>query len=163
MSRKLFNNQKAVVIAIVVFVAFLLWLFAIPARAESELRVEAGSAMVRGETPALGLEVRWPLAGPVGTDWEAGFLLSAQSTHRRENPNAFTAYGMIVDGWRRFELGLGFAYTNVDWEYACRETAALMARYRASARLAVQWRHFSSAGSCRPNAGRDFLTASWRF
>lgn len=160
--KKLFDNPKPVLYAIVAFVALLLALFAIKSRA-SDLSVEGGSAMVRGETPALGLVVRWPQAGPVNTDWEVGFLLSGQSYHYQDNPNAFTAYGLIVDGWKKFELGFGFAYTNVSWEYTCQYTAALMARWRVSDRIAVQWRHFSSAGSCEPNAGRDFATVSWKF
>ena len=159
---KLFNNEKPVIIAITVFVLLLLLAFSCTSRG-AELRVEAGSATVRGETPAIGLELRWPLAGPVNTDYEVGFLLSGTSTNRQENPNAFTGYGMIVDGWKKAELGLGFAYTNADWEYTCNLTAALMARYRFTERVAVQWRHFSSAGSCDPNAGRDFATISWRF
>ena len=162
MSKKIFDNEKGVVAAIVIFVLLLLTLFSIKARG-SELTFEGGSAMVRGETPVIGLNVRWPRQGPVNTDWEAGFLLSAQSEEKRENPNAFTGYGLIVDGYKNFEMGLGFAYTNVEWEYSCQLTAALMARWRFGQRMALQWRHFSSAGSCKPNPGRDFLTWSWRF
>lgn len=162
MSNKLFDNDKPVVYAIVIFVLLLLAFFAIPSRG-SELAVEGGSAVVRGETPALGLNLRWPQQGPARTDWEAGFLLSGQSDHNRDNPNAFTLYGMLVDGYKNFEMGLGFAYTNTEWEYTCQETAALMARWRFTPRLTVQWRHFSSAGSCKPNAGRDFATVMWRF
>lgn len=158
----LFNNNKQTTIAVVVFVLVLLVLFAVKARG-SELAFEGGSAMVRGYAPAIGLNINFPRQGPVNTDYEVGFLLSGESHHYRDNPNAFTGYGLIVDGYKSFELGLGFAYTNVEWEYSCQLTAALMARWRPSQRIAVQWRHFSSAGSCKPNAGRDFLTASWRF
>lgn len=166
---KLFNNPKPVVYLIWIFVLVLLAFFALHARKAnahengSNLFVEGGSAMLRGETPTLGLSVNWPEHGPVNTDWEAGFLLSGTSQHYRDNPNAFTLYGLIVDGYKNFEMGIGFAYTNVEWEYTCKETAALMARWRFTPRIAAQWRHFSSAGSCKPNAGRDFLTVSWRF
>jgi hypothetical protein len=159
---KLFDNPKPALYAIAAFVLLLLLAFSCTSRGE-ELRFEVGSATVRGETPAIGLELRWPLAGPVNTDYEVGFLLSGTSNHYRDNPNAFTGYGMIVDGWKKAEIGLGVAYTNVEWEYTCKLTAALMARYRFTNRVAVQWRHFSSAGSCNPNAGRDFATISWRF
>jgi hypothetical protein len=162
MSNKLFDNNKGVVYVIIAFVVLLLLLFATKSRG-SELTFEGGSAMVRGYTPALGLNINFPRAGPVNTDYEVGFLLSGQSTHHKNNPNAFTGYGLIVDGYKNFEMGLGFAYTNVAWEYTCQTTAALMARWRVTPKIAVQWRHFSSAGSCKPNAGRDFLTASWRF
>jgi hypothetical protein len=159
---KLFDNPRSAVYAIVVFVLILFTLFAIKARA-SDLYVEGGAALVRGETAALGLNINWPQQGPAHTDWEAGFLLSGTSEYYRENPNAITLYGMLVDGYKNFELGLGFAYTNVEWEYTCQETFALMARWRFTPRLAAQWRHFSSAGSCKPNAGRDIATISWRF
>lgn len=158
----LFRNPKKVVYIIAAFVAALLFLFSVKSRG-SDLYVEGGSAMLRGETPALGLNINFPRAGPVNTDYEVGFLLSGESTHYRGNANAFTGYGLIVDGYKNFEMGLGFAYTNVEWEYTCQLTAALMARWRFTPRIAAQWRHFSSAGSCKPNAGRDFLTVSWRF
>jgi len=151
-------------IGVGLFVLALLLFFALSGRGDaSELDLEVGSAMLRGETPALGLHVRWPRQGPVNTDWEAGLLLSGSSTHRQDNGNAATWYGMLVDGYKRVELGLGWAWTNAPWEYTCQSTFALMARYRATDRIALQWRHFSSAGSCKPNAGRDFLTAAWRF
>lgn len=159
---KLFDNPKPVLYGIVLFIVVLLLLFSIRARA-SDLAFEAGSAMVRGETVALGFNVNWREAGPVGTDYEVGFLLSGTSNHFRDNPNAITMYGALLDGYKNFELGLGFAFTNVDWEYTCNETFALLARWRFSERIAAQWRHFSSAGSCKPNAGRDFLTLAWRF
>lgn len=162
MSKKLFDNPKQVVYLIALFVALLLYFFSLESRG-SELSVEGGSAYVRGETPYMGLNVRWPRQGPANTDWEAGFILSGQSSYHRDNPNAVTLYGMIVDGYGPFEIGLGFAYTNVDWEYTCRETFALKMGWRFSDRLYAGVKHFSSAGSCKPNAGRDFIGVSWRF
>lgn len=164
MAKKLFDNAKPVLYTIVAFVLLLIALFAIPSRGSaSELDFEAGSAMVRGYTPTIGIDINWPRAGPVNTDYEAGFLLSGQSSHKRDNPNAFTVYGLLVDGYKNFEMGIGFAYTNVEWEYTCQQTFALMARWRFTDRIAAQWRHFSTAGSCKPNPGRDFLTLGWRF
>lgn len=159
---KLLTNKWPVVVAVVTFVLIALFLYSKESRG-SELEFEAGSAMVRGETPVVGLAINFPLAGPVNTDYEVGFLLSATSTEREDNPNAFTLYGLLVDGWKKFEMGMGFAYTTVEWEYTCQTTFALMARYRFTDRVAAQWRHFSSGGSCDPNAGRDFATVSWRF
>jgi hypothetical protein len=160
--KKLFDNPKKVVYAILAFGCIMLLLFAVKSRG-SELDFEAGSAMVRGYTPVIGLDINFPRAGPVNTDYEVGFLLSGQSNHYRDNPNAFTVYGLLVDGYKNFEAGIGFGYTNAEWEYTCHETFALMARWRFTSRVAAQWRHFSSAGSCKPNAGRDFLTLAWRF
>lgn len=154
--------KKPAFYIVAVFVIVLLTFLSIQARA-AEIGVETGSAMLRGETATLGLNINWPLAGPKNTDYEIGFLLSGGSTHRRANDPAFTGYAMIVDGYKKFEIGFGFAYTNSEWEYTCNGTATLMLRWRFSPRVTAQWHHFSSAGSCRPNAGRDFLTVGWRF
>lgn len=159
---KLLGNKWPVVVVVTIFVLAALFLYSRESRG-SDLSFEAGSAIVRGETPVVGLAVNFPRAGPVNTDYEVGFLLSGTSTERESNPNAFTLYGLLVDGWKNFEMGMGFAYTTVEWEYTCQTTFALMARWRFTDRIAVQARHFSSGGSCDPNAGRDFLTASWRF
>lgn len=159
--KKLFDNEKGVIVAIVVFVLLFLFLAFKDAKASS-LDFFAGSAMVKGATPAVGLNVKWPEAGPGTTDWEAGFLLSGQSEFRGDQPNTVSLYGMLVPNWNRFELGLGFAYHNNDWAYTCQETFALMAGYRLE-HLSIRWQHFSSAGSCKPNPGRDFLLIGWRF
>lgn len=159
---RLFDNKKPVLYAIIAFVAALLVLFSLKSEG-SELTFEAGSAIVRGETPTVGINMAWPDAGPVGTDYELGFNLVGESEHYRKNPNAITLRGMLWDGYKRVSLGLGFAYTNVEQEYACQVTFALGIRVRLFERVAVQARHFSSAGSCKPNAGRDLLTVSWRF
>ena len=72
-------------------------------------------------------------------------------------------HAQIVDGWKRAEMGLGFYYQNVPQEYSCQFGFHLLARYRVTERISVQWRHSSSAGSCLPNAGRDLVTVGWRF
>ncbi len=160
---RLFRNSPRTVIAIVAFVLALLALFAVRARAEQTLAVEAGAAVLRGQTPAIGLTIGCPLCGPVGTSYEFGFDLVGDSHEYSESPNAIGPRAMIVDGWRRAELGLGFQWWNVETGYTCQFTFALLARYRFTGRLAAQWRHSSSAGSCRPNTGRDLLTVSYGF
>ena len=160
---RLFRNSKGTVAAILVFVAALLVLFAVRARAEQTLAFEAGAAMLRGQTPAIGLTIGCPQCGPVGTSYEYGFDLVGDSHEYSESPNAIGPRVMIVDGWRRAELGLGFQWWNVETGYTCQFTFALLARWRFSERVAAQWRHSSSAGSCRPNTGRDLLTVSYGF
>ena len=160
---KLFRNDKPVVYAIVAFVALIVLLFSVKARADQNLTIEAGSAMLRGATPTLGFNWSCERCGPVDTDWEAGFELIGESRHFRDNPNVIQVHGQIVDGWKRAELGLGFYYQNQATEYVCRHGFHLLARFRFTDRLAAQWRHSSSAGSCIPNAGRDLLTLGWSF
>lgn len=160
---KLFQNPKQVVVLITVFVLLLLLLFSVKSRG-SDLTVEGGAALLRGETPTLGLTITWPQAGPVDTDYELGFQLVGQSDgDSGPQPNAIMVHGALVDGWKNFEAGLGFYAHNVDWEYNCDFGFHLLARYRFTERLGMQWRHYSSAGSCRPNKGRDLLTLGWRF
>lgn len=168
MSGKLFQNPGRVVIGIIVFVAALIALFSVISRADAHenrqtLTLEAGRAVIRGETDVLGFTVACKLCGPAGTDYEYGFELIGQSEFYNKNPNVIQLHAQIVDGWRRFEMGLGFYAMNNRQEYVCPFGFHLLARWRFTERIALQWRHSSSAGSCRPNAGRDLLTAGWRF
>jgi len=161
--KTLFNNPKKVVYLIAAFVAVLLLLFAIKSRG-SELTVEGGSAMIRGETPALGLNIQWLQAGPVGTDYELGFNLIGQSRYQGNDvTNQIVWHAMLWDGYKRAELGIGAAYFNVPSPYACQFDFTLGARWRFTDHISAQWRHYSSAGSCTPNVGRDLLTFGWRF
>lgn len=160
---KLFKNKKAVIYGIIVFLSLLILLFSIRARAEQELYIEAGAAVLRGETPTLGFTIACKECGPVNTDYEFGFELMGASEYYRDNPNVIQLHAQIVDGWKKFEMGLGFYYLNQPIEYTCEFGFHLMARYKFNDRFAVQWRHSSSAGSCVPNAGRDLFTIGYRF
>lgn len=164
MINNLFRNPKSTQYAIVVFVVVLLALFSCHARAADQtLTFEAGSAVLRGEAPTVGLTISCPSCGPVNTDFEYGFDLVGSSVEKRDNPNAIGPRIALVDGWKKFELGIGMQWWNVEWEYTCQFNFHLLARYRATERLGVQWRHSSSAGTCSPNYGRDLLTVGWRF
>lgn len=159
---KLIRNPKPVMAVIAVFVVLLITLFSCESRA-SELRLEAGSAVLRGETPTLGFTVAYPQAGPVNTDYEFGFTLIGESSHYTDNPNQIQLHANLYDSWKRVGLGFGFYWQNVQNEYTCTFGFHLIARYHLSERATVQWRHSSTAGSCRPNAGRDLVTVGWRF
>lgn len=160
---RLFRNPKGAVYGILAFAVLLLMLFSMKARAEQTLQFEAGSAVLRGVTPAIGLTIGCPGCGPVNTDYEFGFDLVGDSHEYSESPNAIGPRVMLVDSYKRASLGLGFQWWNVETPYTCQFTFALMARYTISQRFAVQWRHSSSAGSCRPNIGRDLVMLSYRF
>jgi hypothetical protein len=159
---KIFDNKKGSVIAIVIFVALLVTLFSVKARSE-ELYISGGSAVVRGETPTLGFNIAWKEQGPVNTDYELGFYLIGESDYYQHNSNQIVVYGNLVDGYKKFEAGIGFAWFNNQSEYTCTETFSLLARWRFTDRFHVQAHHFSSAGTCRPNKGRDLLTFGFRF
>jgi hypothetical protein len=159
----LFRNPKSAQIGIVIFVLLLLLLFAVKSRG-SELQVEGGAAVLRGYTPALGLSIQWPDAGPAGTDYELGFMLVGDGSYNEVDfGNQVVWYGMLWDGYRAVELGIGAAYFNVESPFTCQFTFALGARWRFARRVSAQWRHYSTAGSCQPNSGRDLATISYRF
>jgi hypothetical protein len=132
-------------------------------RGEQTLEVEAGAAVLRGETPAIGLTGACVGCGPVGTSFEYGFDLIGDSHDYEDNPNVIQVRAQIVDGWKKAEMGLGFYWQNVETEYVCDFGFHLLARWRFTDRISAQWRHSSSAGSCRPNVGRDLVTVAWRF
>lgn len=160
---RLFRNPKSVVVLIVLFILTFLFLLSREARAE-EIYFDAGSAVLRGYTPTVGLNIAWRGAGPVNTDYELGFKLIGDSEFKgEEQSNQFVVHGMLVDGWKKAEMGIGFGYFNVPSDYNCQFNFALLGRYRFTDRIHAQWQHFSTAGSCRPNYGRDLLTLGWRF
>ena len=160
---KLLRNPKSSLYLIAAFVILLLVLFARHARA-SELQLEGGAAVLRGYTPTLGLSIQWPDKGPAGTDYELGFLLIGDGTYNgREFSNQGLWYAMLWDGYRDIELGIGAARFTVESPFTCQTNFALGARWRITERIATQWRHYSSAGSCYPNYGRDLLTLAYRF
>jgi hypothetical protein len=160
---RLFNNPWQVVIAIVIFISLFLFLLSKEARSE-EIYFDAGSAVVRGYAPTIGMNIAWKEEGPKKTDYELGFKLIGESEFDGvDQRNQFVVHGMLVDGWKNAEMGVGFAYFNVPSDYACQFTFSLLARYRFTERIHMQAHHFSTAGSCRPNYGRDLLTVGWRF
>lgn len=159
------GNKKTQALVALFLIAVIVFLSCFPQKAEgSEVRIEAGSAMLRGWTPALGFSGYFEDAGPGYTDLEGGIILLGESTHRKEpQSNTGTVYGMAwANAGPRFQLGIGLAYTQGTQTYICDTTFALGARYQPTSRLSIQWRHFSSADTCQPNTGRDLLTVSWR-
>lgn len=124
------------------------------------LSLEAGIAT--GEVPALGVTVGG-LAGPVGAHYELGFDFVGDSHDYASSPNAIGPRAMLVKTWGKAEAGLGFQWWNVETEQSCQFTFALLARWRFTERWAAQWRHASSANSCRPNQGWNLFTVGYRF
>jgi len=160
---KLFNNPRSIRWIIVGALAIFIALLSVKSRGE-ELYFDAGSAVVRGYAPTLGLNIAWKEAGPVNTDYELGFKLIGQSEYRDvHQSNQFVIHGMLVDGYKNFEMGMGFAYFNVPSDYACQETFTILTRWRFTPRIHAQYQHYSSGGSCKPNVGRDLFTLGWRF
>lgn len=123
------------------------------------LTLEAGIAT--NEVPAVGVTVGG-IAGPVGSHYEFGFDFVGDSHDYESSPNAIGPRAMLVKTWGKAEAGLGFQWWNVESE-TCQFTFALLARWRFTERWAAQWRHASSANSCRPNQGWDIVGISLKF
>lgn len=124
------------------------------------LSLEGGIAT--GEVPVVGATVGG-LEGPVGTHYEFGFDLVGDSHDYESSPNAIGPRAMLVKGWGKAEAGLGFQWWNVESRESCQFTFALLARWRFTERFSAQWRHASSANSCRPNQGWNLFTVGYRF
>ena len=159
---KLFDLPKVVRWTVYTVIVALLVLFAIESRGE-DLYFDAGSAIIRGETPTIGFNIVWHEKGPLRTDYELGMNMIGDSEFRGHNSNQFVVHGMLVDGYKQFNLGLGLAYFNVPSNYNCQFSTSLLARWRFNDHWHIQHHHFSSGGSCKPNVGRDLLTVGYKF
>lgn len=170
MPNKLFRNPKGAVIAIALFLALLLAAFATPCRSET-LTFEAGRAVIHGETPVMALSVKF--TGPshaeadfveahlLDTDYEFSMVLVGANG---ANPNQIGAQAQIVDGFGKFDLGLGGAYLqNTDQWNGSHLNFSLMMRYRFTEHWSLNYRHWSNAGTKAPNIGRDMLLMGYRF
>ncbi len=142
---------------LVAFVVLLGTMFATKCRA-SELAAEFGSSYVRGEAPALAVTLIFPKAGPGDADYQCGVVLSSPTTHHEEKQrNNAIVHCEIVDGFKRFDLGIGLAYGfGTDAYNGSHVNFSLSAAYNFNDRNALVLRHFS-------NLGRDFVLYQWGF
>jgi Lipid A 3-O-deacylase (PagL) len=166
----LFNNPPGAVRLIVAFVIlFLLGLFGFNRCAhavEPFAQVSAGSTYVRGPAPVLDLAMTWKVAPESRNFWKADLTLIGSSTFRGEAaPNNVALRGLYVGGFDRLDVGLGVAWLQNPKPYnGCPMNFTLEIAYRLRALpLTLTASHISSAGTCAPNLGRDFLTLGYRF
>lgn len=159
------DNPRKAQLAILVFVLLLLGTFATQCRAEPVLQFEGGSTIVRGYTPAVGLTLIWPEAGPLDADFQCGIQLVGTSTFRDEHQsNQAAVQCLIVDGYKKLDLGIGVvALQNTDDYNGSHANFSLMAGYRLTDKFGVLYRHWSNAGSVDPNLGRDMVLLTYRF
>ena len=158
------DNPRKAQIAIFVFVLLLLGTFATQCRAEPIMQFEGGSTVVRGYTPAIGLTVIWPEAGPLDADFQCGIQLIGTSDYRSDNPNQAAVQCLVVDGYKKLDLGIGIvALQNTDDYNGSHANFSLMAGYRFTDKIGVIYRHWSNAGSVDPNLGRDMVLLTYRF
>lgn len=124
-----------------------------------------GSAVIRGATPTISLTVVYPeRVGDAG--YEVGVTLLGESSFRDTTQrNNFAVHGTLVDGFGRFDVGLGLAYLqNTDEYNGSHLNFHLVVGYRFKAvPVTLRVQHFSNAGTVAPNRGRDMALVFYRF
>lgn len=159
---RIFPHQKPVRYVLVAFVLALIAAFATQCRAGG-LQLEAGSTIVRGETPSIGFVKSWRNRGVGDYSYECGFGLVGSSTFKgREQRNQGVAECLLVDGFGRFDIGAGLAAQSSSDDYNTRVNFSLLLRWRITDRLSLAYRHRSNSGTGSPNYGRDVLLVGWR-
>lgn len=150
-------------------VAIVLGLFLLGAAttcrgAEPELQFGIGSAWLRGPAPVIDMAVVYPKAGPGDADYLLGVTLVGESKYyQRTQPNQIFWRAQIIEGFGKFDVGIGIAVKQNDDGYNTGPLQfALSIGYRFG-RAGGQELHFSNSGTRYPNAGRDAAIAFWRF
>lgn len=159
---RIFPHKAPVRYVLVAFVLVLIAAFATQCRA-GDLKLEAGSAIVRGETPAIGFVKSWRNRGVGDYQYECGFGLVGSSTYNdRPQRNQGVAECLLVDGFGRFDIGAGLAAQSSGDAYNTMVNFSLLLRWRITDRLSLAYRHRSNAGTGTPNLGRDVILVGWR-
>lgn len=124
-----------------------------PALAEPTRTFSAGMAVKRSSALAADFSVR--LSETPDDYWQVSLSLVGEAEGLRNNA---ALQGLYVMKRGRWHAGLGVALLqNTDSINGSRANFALQAGYSVSQSWQVQWRHWSNAGTKRPNLGRDML------
>jgi hypothetical protein len=164
----LWRKFEAVVKPVTIVLAFVgLLLVGFCNEAKADVGVELGAGFLSGE-PSKGavlyVEERFDNKFSIGVGY-----ISEQWVTPRTEPKTFVRENLWVQGTRYvtikggFELSAGISY----WNGTSR---ALGSNFNAALGIHYQWsnfyvnlRHYSNAGSARPNMGQDMLSVGWRF
>lgn len=159
----LLDNPKPAVFLILIFVLGFFTLRGCEAEA-SEGRVELGPTYTGEFNGGFGLIYTERFKGK----WDIGIaLLGEQKWDGITTGNNGNVFGqrIVKSPKERFEMGIGAAYwINTDRNLiGCHLGFTLSARWNITDRIPLTLRHWSNAGTCRPNRGQDLLTIGWRF
>ena len=157
----LMRNPKKVMLGVAAFVACLLLTFATTCHGE-EVLFSVGSPVSRGMTPAVDLS--WRFDSKTDAYWQTSLTLVGESTYSGEyQSNNAGLQVLYVDGFGPVDLGIGVAFLqNTDRYNGSHANFTLQFGYNWR-QLYVQYRHWSNAGTIKPNLGRDLLFVGWRF
>lgn len=156
------NKTKALIL---VFVLIMIGAWATKCHGETTLNLDSGSTYLRGGAPVLGVTLGFPKAGPIDTDYECGVIIIGNSNlEGKHEGNQVATRCMMVDGFKKFDIGLGVAYLWVVDDYnGSHVNFNLMMGYNITPRMKVMVMHFSNLGTTQPNIGRDLLLGRYRF
>lgn len=172
----LFNNPKKEVVVIVIGVAIFIAGLALAKCHAAELvkgpldapyiEFDAGETIIRGPTQLIGLSVTFPSHVLLNSFWQGQLLLIGSSKFDNQNaPNNLVLAGQFLDGFGRFDIGLGVAYMANYLPYNGQNlnfSPVLQYRFK-NIPLTLRYEHFSDAGMTKTNIGRDMLMFGWRF
>lgn len=170
----LFNLSKPTLIAVLGIVALLGLGMAIPRCHSAELgpldapyvQLSGGSTVVRGQAPVLDLTLTEPSPQLRNAFFQGSLTVIGTSTFNgKPVPNNFALRGLFVDGFGRFDVGLGISWMQNPAPYngsPVNFNLQLDYRFRLLP-ITLTYTHMSNAGSRLPNLGRDIVLAGWRF
>ena len=154
---RLSGNGAMENLLVLLFVILFLW--AASANAE-DISVEGGTQMLRGNAPYIGVNAHFD--GPLNTEITCGVALAGMTEGVRGNQAA--AQCLLVPSLGRCDFGLGVAYLQKTTDINGSKTNfALQFGCRFTDKLSLQWRHWSNAGTVKPNSGFDALVVQYRF
>jgi hypothetical protein len=167
--QKLLNNPKKTVLMILAFVALFLSYLFFGADDAQAVEFEAGPTYTGEFNGGFGVMFSERFAGKydVGItliseqDWEA--------VHATNNGNFWAAYVAKRPDrfWKflpsEFSLGPSAWIKTQSPINGCILGYHLGLKYRFGDHVSVGVRHWSNAGSCKPNRGQDLLTVGWTF
>jgi len=140
----------------------------------AELDIMGGSTVVRGPTGVMAMNVVFPRVVADYASISVGFDIIGESAWRCPdntecNNNQAIVHAQVVAPLRyNFDLGIGVAHIqhadnynsgSIDFSLSL-EHPVWQRKYPD---LFWRYQHFSCAGTCSPNEGRDMLLLGWRF
>ena len=167
----LFNLSPRVTLVVLAVVALLALGLCIPRCHAATLdapyvQLSGGEAVVRGQTPVLDLTFTEPAPQLRKAYWQESLTIIGTSTFNGQPvANNFAVRGLFVDGFGRFDMGLGLSWMQ---NYLPYNGGPINFNLQLSYRfvvlpVTVTYSHMSDAGSRLPNLGRDLVLIGWRF
>lgn len=169
----LFNLNPKVLLAVGALIVLLSIGLCIPQCHAAEqpldapyVQLDVGSTVVRGQAPVLDLTFTEPASVLRHAFWQESLTIIGSSTlNGKAVPNNFALRGLFVDGFGRFDVGLGLAWIDNYLPYNGQHVNfALQLDYRFKVLpVTLTYAHMSDAGTQLPNLGRDIVMLGWRF